>query len=104
MTSRDRFLAALHHEEADRIPIQDTPWETTIARWHREGLPENQSPHEFFGYEWAGNGADISFQFPRETLEETETYKIVKDEYGGTTRVFKGQESVPELLDRKSVV
>ena len=99
MTSRDRILCALSHEEPDRIPITDTQWETTIARWHREGLPGDQSPYGYFDYEWAHHGADISFRLPREVLEETEGWKIIKDEFGATTRVFKGQESVPELLD-----
>ena len=99
MNSRDRFLAAMNHEPADRIPIDDTPWQTTIARWHLEGLPEGVSPRQHFGYERAGQGADLSFQLPVETLEEADTYKIVKDAWGATTRVFKGKESVPELLE-----
>jgi uroporphyrinogen decarboxylase len=99
MTSRERFLRALSHREADRIPIADAPWETTIARWRREGLPKDKSPFDYFGYERIAQGADLSFQLPKLTLEETETYKIVKDGFGATTRVFKGQESVPELLD-----
>lgn len=99
MTSRDRWQLALTHQEGDRIPIADVQWETTVARWHREGLPEDQSPYSYFGYEWANQGADLSFQLPVETLEETETCKIVKDAFGATTRVFVGQESVPELLD-----
>jgi uroporphyrinogen decarboxylase len=101
MTSRERFLAALRHEEGDRIPIADTPWQTTIDRWHREGLPEDQSPFDYFGYEWAGQGAELSFQLPVETLEEDETSKIVTDGFGATTRVLKHSESVPELIDYK---
>ena len=92
------MLLALHHEEPDRVPIGDSPWPTTIARWHREGLPEDQSPHDFFGYDWAGMGADLSFRLPPETIEETDTYRITRDEYGATTKVFKHQESVPQPL------
>jgi uroporphyrinogen decarboxylase len=99
MTSRERMLLALSHREADRVPIGDSPWETTVARWRREGLPEDQSPHSFFGYDWAGMGADLSFQFPRETIEETDIYRIASDEYGATTKVFVGQESVPQPLE-----
>ena len=100
MTGRERFLMALSHKEPDRIPLCDTPWQTTIARWRREGFPEDRSPHAVFGYErTGGGGADLSFQFPAETLEETDDCKIVKDGWGATTRVFKGQESVPELID-----
>jgi len=99
MTARERCLAALNHEEGDRVPIHDTPWQTTIARWHREGLPEDQSPAAYFGYERVAQGADLSFQLPEEVLEETETYRISKDAWGATTRVFKCQESTPELID-----
>lgn len=98
MTARERCLLALQHKEADRVAICDTPWETTIARWHREGLPANQSPFEYFSYERVAQGADLTFQFPKETIEETDTYKIVKDSNGATTKVFKGHESVPELI------
>jgi hypothetical protein len=64
MTSRERCLLALRHEEADRVPITDPPWEPTVARWRREGLPEDQSPHDFFGYERVAQGIDTSFQLP----------------------------------------
>ena len=99
MTSRDRFRLALSHQEPDRIPICDTVWPTTEARWRREGLPEGVSPFDLFGYEWTANGADTSFRLPREVLEETDEYVIAKDSWGATTRVFKGRESVPELID-----
>lgn len=99
MTSRERVLCALSHHEPDRIPLTDTQWPTTIARWHREGLPADRGPHDVFGYEWAHHGADLSFRLPRTVVEETEEWQIVKDEFGATTRVFKGKESVPELLD-----
>ena len=99
MTSCERALAALRHQQADRVPIDDTPWQTTVERWHREGLPEGQTPRDYFGYERVGQGADLSFQLPIRTLEETDTYRVVTDRFGATTRVFKGQESVPELID-----
>ena len=50
MTSRERVLHALRHEEADRVAIQDAPWNTTVARWRKEGLPLKTSPAQFFNY------------------------------------------------------
>ena len=99
MTSRERVLAALNHEEADRVPIHDGPWSHTINRWHAEGLPDEQGPGEYFGYEIASQGADISFRLPHEVLEETETYTIFRDANGATRRSFKDHESTPELVD-----
>jgi len=89
---------ALRHEEADRIPITDTPWETTTARWHGEGLPEGQSPAAFFGYERVAQGADLSFQLPTEVLEETDEYIVSKDTSGVTSRTLKGREATPERI------
>jgi uroporphyrinogen decarboxylase len=99
MTSRERVLMALNHEEPDRVPIHDSPWGHTIARWHTEGLPENVGPEAYFGYEFAGQGADGSLQLPHEVLEETGTYTIYKDANGATRRTFKDHESTPELID-----
>jgi uroporphyrinogen decarboxylase len=98
MTSRERWHLAITHQEADRIPIADTLWPTTVERWRREGLPADADLRGYFGYEWAHQGVDLSFQLRAETLEETERYRIIRDAFGATTRVFVGQESVPELL------
>jgi len=99
MTPRERWLCALRHEEPDRLPIHDTLWERTVARWRMEGLPADQSPDAYFGYEMAPQGPDISLQLPVTTLEETETYVIATDTNGATHRVFRDHESTPELLD-----
>lgn len=99
MTPRERILMALNHEEADRVPIHDSPWGHTVARWHREGLPEGQSPADYFGYEMAGQGIDGSLQLPTETIEETDEYRVYKDSNGATRRSFKDHESTPECID-----
>jgi uroporphyrinogen decarboxylase len=99
MTSRERVLRMLNHQEADRVPIQDAPWEYTIRRWKTEGMPADTSPLEYFGYELGSLGPDISLQLPEETIEETESYRIYRDSKGAVTRVFKDHESVPETID-----
>ncbi|HIE53304.1 MAG TPA: hypothetical protein EYP85_16250 [Armatimonadetes bacterium] len=99
MTARERVWLALHHREADRVPIHDSPWGHTVNRWHQEGLPQDQSPADYFGYEISGQGPDLTFQLPHEVLEETETYVIYKDANGATRRSFKDHESTPELID-----
>jgi uroporphyrinogen decarboxylase len=99
VTSRERILMALNHEEADRVPIHDSPWGHTINRWHKEGLPEGQSPASFFGYEMTGQGANCSLQLPHQVIEETETYRIYKNANGATRKDFKDHESTPECLD-----
>jgi len=99
MTSRERILLTLNHKEADRIPIHDSPWGHTVDRWHKEGLPEGQSPNDYFGYEITGQGADCSLQLEHQVVEETDTYTIYKDANGATSRSFKDHESTPERID-----
>ena len=97
MTSRERMLMALLHKEADRIPVQDSLWGTTIERWRNEGMPE-VSQTEFFGWDMYGFGADDSLQFPYEVLEETAEYIISRGGDGATVKNWKGAVSTPELV------
>ncbi len=99
MTSRERFLAVLQHEEPDRVPIHDSPWATTIARWHEEGLPEDQSPHQCFGYELSGYAPDLSLRFAHETIEETDEYTITRNANGALRKSWRHATSTPECID-----
>ncbi len=47
MTSRERVLKALKHEEADRVAIHDGTWTSTIIRWKTEGLPPEIPVEEY---------------------------------------------------------
>ena len=52
MTERERFLAALLGQGADRFPFFDLePDEDTVRRWQREGLPRRKSVAEHFRLE-----------------------------------------------------
>lgn len=99
MTSRERVRLALEHREADRVAIHDAPWGTTIARWHKEGLPEGVGPHDCFHYEFAGIGPDISLRLPTEKLEENDDYIVQRGANGAVHRNWKGKTSTPELVD-----
>ena len=99
MTSRERIDAALHFKEADRVAIQDGPWGTTIDRWHQEGLPAGVGPHEYFGYEMMGVGANMSMRLPTETIEETDEYIIQRNAQGGIEKNWKQATSTPEKID-----
>lgn len=82
MTSRERVSLALQHKEADRIAIHDGPWGSTVTRWRREGLPEDQSPASYFGYEFRGFGANESLQLPTKVIEDTDEYVIATTQDG----------------------
>ncbi len=99
MLPRERVLIAINHEEPDRVPIHDSPWHTTIARWHKEGLPQDQSPHSYFGFEFGGPWCDNSLMLPTEVLEETDEYVISTSGDGAVRKNWKDAMSTPELLD-----
>jgi len=99
MTGRERVDAALNFKEPDRIAIHDSPWATTIKRWHQEGLPEDKGPDEYFGYEFAGCGFDGSLRLPTEVVEETDEYIIERTADGALRKNWKDSTSTPGWLD-----
>ncbi|MGQ9631272.1 MAG: uroporphyrinogen decarboxylase family protein [bacterium] len=99
MTSRERVLAALNHEEADKIPIHDSPWLATIKRWRGEGLPSDISPAEYFDYEIVCFGADTTPRFPVKVVEEDEEYIVTTTPFGGLRRNHKDYSTTPEIID-----
>jgi uroporphyrinogen decarboxylase len=100
MTSKERFSRMYDHKEADRVPIQDYPWQGTLSRWRREGLPEGMDYRDYFDLDKvAGISADNSPQYPEKTLEETDTYRIYTTSWGATLKSFKYEDSTPEFID-----
>jgi uroporphyrinogen decarboxylase len=99
MTPQERVTLALEHKEADRIPIQDSLWGTTMARWRGEGMPEDKPLSEYFGWEMAGFGGDVTLRLPYEQIEETDQYSIAKGSDGAVVKNWKGQASTPEMVD-----
>jgi uroporphyrinogen decarboxylase len=99
MTSRERFARMFAHKEADRIPIIDSPWADTIARWQREGMPSDVSFVDYFGLDKvAGMGGDNGPRWEGKRLEETDTYVVDLTSWGVTLKNLKTT-SVPEYLD-----
>ena len=87
LTSHERFTRMYAHQEADRIPVIDSPWDSTIKRWHNEGLPENVSYVDFFGLDKIAHiGVDNSPRYPVRVVEETEDYITVTTRWGATLK------------------
>ncbi len=102
MTSHDRIARMYAHQEADRIPVTDSPWNATIERWHREGMPKDVSYVDFFGLDKIAHiGVDNSPRYPTEIIEETEEYVINTTSWGATLKNWKHIASTPEFLDFK---
>jgi len=86
MNARDRFRAAMRYEKTDR-PFQWEmgPYDETVKRWRREGLPADSSWDRYGGYdrfECAPNHAGLCPAFEIETLEVSGSYEVYRDEDG----------------------
>ena len=83
MDSRDRVLRVLSGQIPDRVPLDDSYWETTVARWRREGLPPDVSPRDYFRTnEIVCLSGDYTMRFPERVLQEGDTLRIYWDSDG----------------------
>ena len=100
MNSHERFRRMFAHQEADRVPIIDLPWDATIERWQQEGMPANVSYVDYFDLDQyvSPRLTDNSPRFPVQILKETETDIVATTEWGVTTRQWKHAASTPEFL------
>lgn len=105
LTSHERIQRMFAHQDADRIPVIDDPWDATIERWHREGLPEKQSFVDYFELDQfiKPKLTDNSPLYPVQTLSETETDITYTSEWGVTMRQWKHAASTPEFLSHTIV-
>lgn len=100
MTSYERFKRMFEHRDADRVPIIDGPWSTTIERWRAEGMPEGVSFVDYFDLDRvAGFGVDNSPRYESKVVEETDEYVVRTTGWGATLRSWKHVTSTPEFLD-----
>ena len=100
MTSHERFTRMFEHRDADRIPVIDDPWDATIARWQREGMPEDVSYVDYFGLDKRYLiGVDNSPQYPQRMIEETDEFITKITEWGTTLKRLEDEASTPQFLD-----
>ena len=96
MTSHERFARMFDHRDADRIPVVDGPWGSTIERWHREGLPADVPWSTYFDMDKvAVIGVDNGPRFESRVLEETDDYTITTTSWGVTYKNWKHMASTP---------
>ncbi len=100
MTTNERFKRIFEHKEADRIPIYDRPWDGTLMRWKREGLPENVDYTDYFNIDKiAYINVDASPRYEIKVLEETDDYIVKTTDWGVTLKYLKEVDSTPDFLD-----
>ena len=99
MTSRQRFQKVFAHQEPDRIPVIDDPWEATIERWQREGMPAETHFVDYFGLDHVAMlHVDSSPRYEQRVLEETAEHKVYTSAWGVTMKEWKHAASTPEFL------
>lgn len=99
MTSKERIILALKHEEADMVAIHDNIWNTTRIRWIEEGLSKDITPSQFFNFEIECFSADGSMQLPTKIIEDTEEYFIERNPEGALVKHWKNIVSTPGYID-----
>ena len=100
MTSKERIGRMFDHREADRVPMTDSPWAGTLARWKNEGMPSGVDWRDFFGMDMFENiRINNSPRYESKIIEENDKYVIRTTEWGVTLKNFKVPDSTPEFLD-----
>lgn len=100
MTSCERMRRMFEHRDADRIPVIDSAWDSTIERWQREGMPNNVPYETFFGLDQiAAISADNSPRYEEKTIEDTDKHTVFTTSWGTTLRNWKHAASTPEFLE-----
>jgi len=112
-TARRRFRTTAQFGRS-RVPRFEAMgfWEQTIACWHRQGLPADCTPWEYFQLDRFMDNAppEIAYHtdrvvtppywpsFETAVLQETEEYIIRRQEDGIVTRQLKEGTSIPQFL------
>ncbi len=109
LTVRERFQRVMHYQKVDRIPFFEFGyWETTLPRWHAEGLPkevDNEAKaYAYFGIEnWRSvpvSAGLLGNVYEPGVLEEGENYVVTRDGVGTVKKEVKdGVRTIPHYLE-----
>ncbi len=104
MNARELFVKIMHYERVDRMPVFHwTGWPETIERWRSEGFPEGANEHEFFNASPMCRGTSIDLGlyplFEEEILEETNEYRVMRQNDGVIAQLWKNRSSIPHYND-----
>ena len=103
LTSYERMKRTYEHKDPDRVPITDWAWESTLGNWHKAGIPKDMKWEDYFGLENIARitelDIDTSPRCGKIIIEETESYRIEKDEWGITKKNWKPMSTTPMYLD-----
>ncbi len=89
LTSQERIRRMIEHKDADRVPIVDLPWDSTIVRWHREGLPDGADWAEYLDVDCIRLvHPDNSPRYPIKLIETTPEYRVYTTQWGATRKEY----------------
>jgi uroporphyrinogen decarboxylase len=102
VTSRERIIATLRHQEPDRVPMVEICfWPPTLERWRTEGLPEDVQPGQYFDLDRIPRiGIDCSLQLEEDILEETDEWTVMRDTNGAVHKRWKEQYATCAEVDQ----
>ena len=104
MTTQERIARMYERRDADRVPITDSPWPSTLSRWYKEGMPAGMDFRDYFGIDkFASLMVDNSPRYPEETLEDTDEYTVYTTNFGVTMKQWKNASSTPQFLNHTIV-
>ena len=100
MTERERYIKALLFGKPERLPFEPgTPRESTLKRWHEEGLPDGKNWEDYVREKidieppYSGELTDVRFQhqmipqFEEKVLEVKERSLVVQDWKGNICEI-----------------
>ena len=105
MDDRERFVALMHYQDYDRMPIVHWDvWSETHERWVDEGLPEDADIWDFLDAvpRWNFVGGGILEPYPpfdEVVYEETEAYRIYLGPDGVIQKKWKDRTGIPQFID-----
>ncbi len=100
MTNRERMRAAIARQPVDRVPVNDSFWDETLAAWREQGhLPAGVPAKDFFDYEWQMVHFDSGFLFETADIDSDATHVPRRDTYGARGRFQKGRSAPAEMLE-----
>jgi uroporphyrinogen decarboxylase len=96
----DRVNKALHHQEADRVPISDFFWGSFIERWREElGLPPDTDIYQYYDLDWMVTIPNMDPHIkPFDILEEDDEEVIVRTGFEAVIRK-KFADPMPAFLE-----
>ena len=98
MTSRERVKAAINFCKPDRMPCNEAPWPDTIEQWHKQGLPDDVMPADYFGYDICSMFLDCSPRFEQKIIKKEGEYTIYQDRYGYTAKKILNKGSTLDFI------